>query len=420
MQMGSVLTKLGQLGTAILGAGTVAVGAGKLLGKALQYKAVTTDISPTQAAASNIITARCYLEDSLVNLDETKNVFRAVHVMYCGVLCVNLENRSAVQKGEFVGSHIGAAMTNGIGLAHYEDAFAAIESLHDDYGLEADPGDQPPPPTFSDIKNRVSGYLEQVARAPGHTLHERNDPVAGSGFSGHVDDHANRMIKDGLFPAGQLLKIHTQIPVGGGNFITQSLSLLVRINPIAVSQRVMEEILNYGSHFPKELSQFKRTMNEVMFWKQFTSNTREQDFLNSFHPDKEQFRNFLKDLKQKESSFTKNRASALLTGSLGSFSANLANTILFVREDTLKKVKKEVGFDFLHEDVREKFFRKTYCMMIVVFDEYYHRISIYMNGVPFVGQYTYNDFMPNKKLDTDTLLSLFSNVGNNAIRQSRF
>lgn len=398
--MASPLASLGILGTILAGA-QLGYGAVK---RALRVSSAIRDISPTQAVAGNIVSARCYVEESLVGKDETKKVMKGVMVMYCGQLTTLLENRQAMNQFQDVSDHMGSAMSRGA-FEKYEDSFLSLEALEEKYPNQKEDGKDTD--DEEDTTQQVHDLINE--------LHPRPETQSTS-FDGRVKE-----VGKGMLPVGQIIKVTSQVPKAGGGFTPLSLSLLVRIDPISVSALTMEKILDYGSpKLPKELTSVKRNVGEVKFWKDYTNKTKEGQFTKAFAEDKEQFREFIRNLKKQEGKLIANRADAVLSGSFAKMSANLANTILFVTEETIKKVKKELGYDFLKEDTRNKFFAKTFCMMIVVFDEYYHRVSIYMNGIDVVGHYTYNDFNSDKELDTNTLLSLFMGLGQNSIRQSRF
>ena len=116
--MASPLASLGILGTILAGA-QLGYGAVK---RALRVSSAIRDISPTQAVAGNIVSARCYVEESLVGKDETKKVMKGVMVMYCGQLTTLLENRQAMNQFQDVSDHMGSAMSRGA-FEKYEDSF---------------------------------------------------------------------------------------------------------------------------------------------------------------------------------------------------------------------------------------------------------------------------------------------------------
>lgn len=383
------------------------------------------DVSPTQAVAGNIVSARCYIEKSCVHIDIMPKLYRAIHVLYCGSLTMLLENRAAQRRGLLLEDSIGAAQTNfHYGLAEFCDTVAALESLQDHYpSMEfLGMGEKTFQDKAQDLTDRVNEkreHLHQIEN-PSHSDPETLQHPPGGATHVGVDLNIEK-VKSALLPVGQIIRVTTQEPTADGKSnVPTTVSILVRIEPYDVSTKVMEDILNYGAELPEYIKKVKRRTEEVKFWNDYVHAAKDPNLLEEIGGDKQEFREFLKDLKKREANFKANRADSLFMMSIGSLSANLANTILIVTEDTLKKVKKELGYDFMREETRDKFFKKTYCMMLVVIDTYYNRVSIYMNGIPIVGHYSFKDFESEKTIDSNALLQLFTQAGNQSMRAARF
>lgn len=379
------------------------------------------DISPTQSVAGNIISARCYVEDTLQHVKILPKLYKGLHVLYCGVISMLLENRAAQRRGLLLEDSIGAAQTNfHYGLADYQDTIASVESLNDHYAVEflgfgKKTFDQKAQ-DFTDDVNEKRAQVDQITHPSHHDGLVPHTPT-GSNVS---NDVTQEKVRKALLPAGQIIRVTTQEPTADGKSITQTVSVLVRIEPYDVSSKAMEAILNYGAELPEYIKNVKRRTDEVKFWNDYVHSAKDPNLLEEIGGDKQEFREFLKDLKRKQADYKANRADSLFMMSIGSLSSNLANTILIVSEDTIKKVKKDLGYDFMREETRDKFFAKTYCMMLVVVDTYYNRITVYMNGIPIEGHYSFKDFEGGDKLDADSLLELFTQAGAQSVRAARF
>lgn len=101
------------------------------------------------------------------------------------------------------------------------------------------------------------------------------------------------------------------------------------------------------------------------------------------------------------------------TGVGRSVSHNLANTILITSKATFDKACKENGINFSNGTQRQKFFNKTWSMIICVVDPLYNTVEMYFNGVDMKG--TYNFAMINKvgakgqdNFDLKEVMSAFS------------
>ncbi len=68
---------------------------------------------------------------------------------------------------------------------------------------------------------------------------------------------------------------------------------------------------------------------------------------------------------------------------------NTANSILVLERSTFKKACDEVKVDFNCYAQRQKFFQKTFTMIVVVVDPMYGQVEMYFNGVDVKGTYTF-------------------------------
>ena len=101
-------------------------------------------------------------------------------------------------------------------------------------------------------------------------------------------------------------------------------------------------------------------------------------------------------------------------GDIGrSNSHNLANTILITSKATFDKACRENSINFSNGTQRQKFFNKTWSMIICVVDPLYNTVDMYFNGVDMKG--TYNFAMINKvgakgqdNFDLKEVMSAFS------------
>lgn len=69
---------------------------------------------------------------------------------------------------------------------------------------------------------------------------------------------------------------------------------------------------------------------------------------------------------------------------------NLANAILVLDNNTFKNACNEAKIDFSSNVSRQKFFMKTFTMILVVVDNMYGTIDMYFNGLNTKGSYTFD------------------------------
>ena len=73
----------------------------------------------------------------------------------------------------------------------------------------------------------------------------------------------------------------------------------------------------------------------------------------------------------------------------GSGSHNTANTILITNKITFDRACRENRINFADKTQRQKFFNKTWSMIVCVVDPLYNTIDMYFNGLDFKGTYTF-------------------------------
>ena len=73
----------------------------------------------------------------------------------------------------------------------------------------------------------------------------------------------------------------------------------------------------------------------------------------------------------------------------GNMSHNLANTILISSKATFDRTCRESRINFNDNNQRQKFFNKTWSMIVCVVDPLYNTVEMYFNGVNMKGTYSF-------------------------------
>lgn len=74
---------------------------------------------------------------------------------------------------------------------------------------------------------------------------------------------------------------------------------------------------------------------------------------------------------------------------------NTANTIMIIHKRDFDESCHKASIDFSRLPDRERFFRETFMMQVIVIDPMYSRVNIYYNGLKTVGTYSFNKIMAN-------------------------
>lgn len=72
-------------------------------------------------------------------------------------------------------------------------------------------------------------------------------------------------------------------------------------------------------------------------------------------------------------------------------SYNLANSVLMFDDQLITPVAKKSGLNFDKVDDRRKFFSTTFALFIVMIDQRYSKVKLYINGVDDVATFSFND-----------------------------
>lgn len=198
--------------------------------------------------------------------------------------------------------------------------------------------------------------------------------------------------------------------------------LMVQLIPTLITKQTVAGFLtlNFDPSIWQRLSQVKA--GEIKFWKDFV---------------------FAHDLIKKHSAALKQDRSQVLAhmlsiqqnklfqrmGSVSGYAPerhNLASSILIVDKRTIDRSCNEVGIKFdapanqpllsPENSARQRFFEKSYMMIIVVVDTLYNSIKMYFNGIDVTADYSFSMIQRNAKgKDSFDLKEVMSAFGQGAV-----
>lgn len=388
----SILPTVGALATA--GA------AMKAIPTAVQFVRDVSTVSPTQAAAQNTIVSRAYVEEPLTHMDIISKLLKATQVMYAGMITILLDRTNEVVAGRTVSDQLNKVYTRGMGIEAYNDVPGGLEDLT--AGIEAL---RPTPAT----EDTAMGYF---TGQPGNVT----DPKENYGANATEFD-----IKPAeLLPVGQMLKVTLAGKSANGDVVKQQVTLSVRVTPYITSTKSMELILGHGAIPPKQIRKLQLAAGEISFWHDFVFQMdrlkRMEDAAKSDRTGA--YAAFLGDTSNRD----RDRLLDVLYNIANprAMSANLANSIIICTEETMLRGGVAAGINLDDDAARQKFFKESYAMMLIVVDAHYHRVTMYMNGFTGGQRYSFDDFSPKKKMDASDFLQMFSSAGAAAGRNGRF
>lgn len=88
---------------------------------------------------------------------------------------------------------------------------------------------------------------------------------------------------------------------------------------------------------------------------------------------------------------------------------NIANTILIFEKNSFDRACNSAGLKFSVYANRQKFFNKTFSLMVVTVDPMYNKVTIYYHGLPEASTFTFEQLKKNAKTEATDILAMMKN-----------
>lgn len=356
-----------------------------------RVKNIANANSLTQVTRPFTLRARAYVEDSLARSDVTTDILKTSQSMYAGMIIIALQLQNMVSSGVTVGNILGTVATEADTVLDISEDLSAlsagIESIS--ASLEKEDGAKKLNPDDPESVRRYQ-EAERIKRETSAALDQD--------FPGEPEPVDNKLTaKDitvsppDLLPQGKLIDVTLVGVDAKGNQIPQHVTLAVIIQPFLVRSSAAALILDSGAlqSFRQRITQWRagelRFIKDVLF-----QADRINKMEKGLREDKSGgFAQFLAETSKKDKSKIKNLWHAFWRTKGKVLSNNFANSILIVSEDAAREAKVRFNADIHSAATRARFFLNTYVMMIWVVDTSFERVTLYMNGVDEVGEYSY-------------------------------
>ena len=198
-----------------------------------------------------------------------------------------------------------------------------------------------------------------------------------------------------------------------------SVTLTVYLHPTPIPDIVAEQFVTYNFEANVKSRYMSYSAGEISFWKDWVF---QQDIL------KKRRKAIVADKSGVLAEMFEKQTNALVKANLKmaelgyNNSKNIANTILVFEKNSFKRWCDQHGVKFetdrdplipisdLVKSDREKFFAKTFSMMVVLVDTMYDRVEFYYHGIPYHGVYTFKQLQNNnnQKVDIKDLAKFFA------------
>ena len=212
-------------------------------------------------------------------------------------------------------------------------------------------------------------------------------PIKGSFESNGIyqlDNDAQRLV------AGRLLEFELQAPVTQGDKIVNQTNfkayMYVQLIPYIMNSETMATFLRANYETNLKIRWDKLRTGEIAFWHDFVF------ALDLVRQQAQVLKNDRTGVVSEMMNMNRNKLFRWLAGLIDIMpeSHNLANAIMIIDRNTFRQTTNEYHIDFRNTEVRQKFFNKTFTMIIGIVDLTYQTVDMYFNGIQMMGTYTFD------------------------------
>lgn len=311
------------------------------------------------------VSSRVYIQDRIADEPVTGDLLQTLHNLYIGYIFTALQINTYVSHNRTVRDMLGV-----VGTENYVgDKVIGIED-------------------FASSINNVGMWDRS-----------RNDWRDSDTEPGDVKGTGIRDFKDVRLPQGRIMDVTFYNQDSKQSVVVQLLvQLLPRILPTEVCDQIVQ--LNFTKDLSKRWLQYKA--GEISFWK---------DFVFQFDLLKKYQTAMKKDHTGDLSDIMKQQKNSLFRQLLKVFRIfpemqNIANSIMIFEEQAFQKSCNDAHMNFKRYADRQKFFSKSYGMIVATVDPMYSQVKLYINGIDAIGTYTFKQMASTSKTDKVSLADL--------------
>lgn len=346
-----------------------------------------TSMSLFQYTKRSTINSRVFIEQNLAGEEILTPLMLNLMNLYSGLIITATDMNRYVQGTKRVRDLMSVVATEGFQPAKYS------ADLLDEYFLGSNNLPQVPKPV-----------REMFSRLPDGSSVRNNDPNDENGSHTTSSEGAPGGAKaldleprNANLPSGRILEV---------NFGTKEqqfkIHLLLQMLPSFIPANVAEQFiaLNFSPSFKQRWMQ--ASAGEISFIKDlmFGVDVRRKR-MKALKDDKS---GALKEMIDRQNNNLAN--SWMKLAFITPEKQNIANSILIFSKPTLDKACSNAGLNIKNFDSRQRFFNKTFTMMLCAVDPMYGKIDMYYHGLKNTSTFTFEQTKRNAKTEATDLLSI--------------
>ena len=325
----------------------------------------STSMSLPQYIKRSVINSRAFIQRECADAEVLPDVMSTVMNMYVGFIMTAVNMNRYVDKTNTVRDIMETVATEAL-LAN-GCAPDTIPSSVDDKLAYLNGTFKPAKMSSMDVE--VLGETgAHTASTPGRQVRDIPDKVS--------------------IPSGRIIEVSFGKPDQKGNSQPSSVTnvtLFLQITPTFIPADVASAFI--GCNFSPSIKQrfLQMRTGEISFWKDFIlGNDMRKARRKALRKDKDRI---LEEMFEKQQNSISNAWLKMIL--FYAEKQNIANTILVFDEYTFKKACNASGLKFENFESRQRFFNKTFAMMVVVINSMDNKVKTYFNGWDVRGEYTF-------------------------------
>lgn len=338
------------------------------------------------------IVSRVYIDGNIAEDPVTPEVVRACQTLYLSWILNALQLQRLVTNSKTVREMLSVVSTEGL-MDDHVDLAAAFEAdvwggidkggAHAGIGIGGNTAGVHVGPDGVGVTVR-----DRDGREFDRTFKGREEIEAGSHGVGSKDITP---APDGLVPAGRLLEVTLTNPENQKLSVT--MSLLVQMMPYIVPASLATQFVTLNANPSWRQRYMQAKAGEISWGKDFLLQLDlNEQRRKAVRDDKD---DVLADFMRTQVSKDTSLFSSLIGN--GNANRNIANTVLVLDAETVRRAKQEVGVDLFKESDRKRYFMSTYTMLIAIVDPMHNVVTMMYRGLDSVGTYNFSQFKPKSK-----------------------
>ena len=368
---------------------------------AIQTFEDATSTSLFQYTKRAVIMSRVFIEKNLAGEEILTPLMLNIMNIYTGLIMTALNMNQYVYGSKKVRDAMSVVATESL-----SEAPADLQSKFNDYFL----GSQAKLMLSDRSKRELHAGMEGISDI--NITHSDGTPFGENGYPtsiGSVKDAGivPNDIKETTLPSGRVIAVDFGSNKGanGGTFkVNMYLQLLPTFIPTDVAHQFIE--MNFTPSVRQRWMQV--SAGEISFFKDFLlGQDRRRKRFKALRDDKT---GALKEMIERQENNLS--SSWLKLAQVTPERQNIANTILIFEKNSFDRACNNAGLKFKDFNSRQKFFNKTFSMIVATVDPMYNRIDMYYHGLNAMSTFTFDQMKKNSKTEAVDLMAMMKTFAN--------